>query len=728
MTIPAPIFGRSRVASAILLTLPTVSIGCVGQDVSVFGDDSNGDSESGVSASGDGDSGTSGDAPDSGGESEGDEGTPPPDGTEGILDCPTVELPVYSLAAAPELSVPFQRSCTSCHGGAGQGQGPYPAIPGNLSFDEFRDVVRNGRNLMPQFGDAFIDDTTLREDYDALVVLSTTPPSDLRPGAGEWAWTEEQVQSAYERGMEAWRLPDHHGAACANCHSPDAVDLAVIGYPDAAILRRAGLHIPAEDAAKVVDLVHAQRRRFNLSRACDPSWRPFQPGGVVLADGAPDDERDLAFLDELKRRDLLLATGTIDNLEDAKTAWQQLQAIDLRHLPSGVELPRWTEDHFNGEEHRTPNDYMAPLPSIPNNPGSWYAREDAYINDPTDENLLGLVDGTMSETNDGGYTEMYEESVLNGGCKYSNGDILVKLRSAKRRSHLIASHLFRMELLGRPGFYDLPIAAPFPGRTEALNPFFWIGGEMVEPPCYSDGAGERAIYESMPDEAKEEVIFSGDDTTILDQYFKDITHAWMTVGQMFDQGLLQTEQQADNKLHYWAELNFDPQYIHEPFFAAHRLAIQSLYWETKRGTPEFPSSTGEFGTFQAHPLLDGRLFHVVLLHQLPWEADDPMNVPAVRFKTNVMRMLLFLQRDLLQKGEKVHRRDVQADHCAAIGCQVDKFRDLVPNLERRLEDPVGRTTLQPIVENLDYYTTDITALTQEVLDLVAAAEDAAEGP
>jgi len=90
------------------------------------------------------------------------------------------------------------------------------------------------------------------------------------------------------------------------------------------------------------------------------------------------------------------------SLADAHAAMAEMQALDLRTLPIGVPLPRFTEDRFNGPEHRDINDYMPIVPHIPSDPGAYYAKDDAYLTNPTDAGLIDLVKRQATETNDGG--------------------------------------------------------------------------------------------------------------------------------------------------------------------------------------------------------------------------------------------------------------------------------------------------------------------------------------
>ena len=199
-------------------------------------------------------------------------------GGPGLLDCPTVDYP-GTTSATISLSPDFVRNCGVCHGGSGEGKDRYPALPGKLSQSEFIAKVRAGAANMLSYASEFMSDSLLKQDYEALVTRTKSGANSVHPS---FKWTDAEVQEKRAVGLALWRKPDKEDAACANCHSPDAIDLAVIGYPDAAILRRGTLHQPADVTLKIVDFVHAQRRHFKITRPCSPQWNVLQPGGEVL--------------------------------------------------------------------------------------------------------------------------------------------------------------------------------------------------------------------------------------------------------------------------------------------------------------------------------------------------------------------------------------------------------------------------------------------------------------
>lgn len=154
----------------------------------------------------------------------------PGDGAEGILSCPTVDLPVYtgSDVASPvvsSLSAKYQQFCAGCHGATADGSGVYPTLKG-VSKAEFMKIVRSGKGTMPKYATSSISEVELEALYEGISTdAKTLSSSNVSP----YLWSSEDYTTAKTVGLQAWRKPDKDGIACANCHSPDAIDLAIIG-------------------------------------------------------------------------------------------------------------------------------------------------------------------------------------------------------------------------------------------------------------------------------------------------------------------------------------------------------------------------------------------------------------------------------------------------------------------------------------------------------------------
>lgn len=610
------------------------------------------------------------------------------------------------------LSASFRTSCAACHGGAGEGKGPYPKIPGTLTEAAFIEKVRSGSANMPKFGVDFVTDAQLKSDFSTLGKLSGALTAGSLAG-GEWSWNAAQVDDLYSKGLAMWRKPGTvDGQACTNCHAPDGIDLAFIGFRDDAILRRAHKHLIPADALAVRDFIHVQRRRFGLKQVCSTDWRPFQPTGEVLP-GRTADEREGAFLEAMKKKGLLLFVGKIVTVDDARKAWAELQTLDLRQIPIPTPLPRWTEDRFNGPEHRTNNDYMPPLPTIPNNPADFHAKEDAYLNNPTDAGLLQLLAMQRKEANDGNYSGPKNTGPAWFGCGHSGGKVtflIDYLTQNKRGSVIFAQHLFRMKLLGKATTWDRQL--PEPGTPPVPNPMWQIGQRNAEPSICAGGFNNKSpvpeLLATLTPDVRAELTAKDVSTDTLSDLSHELADPWLTLGNLFDQAFVTTTP-AGNPFNYWALVTFPHKVFFLPFMYTHRRAVQAKQWELYGKASGFPTNA----------LLDGsrsvqyqrKIETPVPFDELQYPSYGKTGADANRMKGNIVRMTLLLQRDLLQKGGAVFEPG---------NLRLDHFTSFSRMMKLIVKDPIQA----PIMKEPALYTTDIDDLVREVEALVAKAPQA----
>ncbi|MDX2022689.1 MAG: cytochrome c [Deltaproteobacteria bacterium] len=550
----------------------------------------------------------------------------------GILDCPTVDYP-GTTSATVKLSANFARNCGTCHGGSGEGKGPYPALPGKLSKSEFIDKVRAGANNMPSFTQALVDDRALEQDYDALVARTNASKPLVHPSL---QWSATEVQAKREAGLALWRKPDKEGAACASCHSPDAIDLAVIGYGDDAIVRRATLHHPPDIAVQLVDFVHAQRRHFKITRPCSPKWRVLSPGGDVLP-GDTVEQQDKALWDELVRRNIFVATGTVQTIEDADKAWDELAKLNMRRLPLGIPLARWTEDSFNGDEHKTINDWIPAVPRMATN-DTWYAKTDAYLADPTVDRLRGLLADVATLTHDGGFAKQ----------PFGDGDPSAVMTS-KFHGVQIAAHYFRMALLNKPGWFesaDSPPEVPSTRGEGTNSPFAGIGFAYQENHCYNVVQCPPGQFKALPPIAQMEFdastasMPSGSGGLGFNAIMqKELTHPWWTLGGIWDASFSGGRSLV---MHYWLEnalptggSNFPHRTYHRPFMMGVAMVKRAVKLEQAKVAAGVP----------------GELYGNIMMGYENTIGSTIGRTPEnTRLISNMMRMLLLRQKRALSKG------------------------------------------------------------------------------
>ena len=262
------------------------------------------------------------------------------------------------------------------------------------------------------------------------------------------------IDPAIRAGLDAWRTLDASGMACAHCHAPDAMDLAMFGVSEADIRRRASFHVSKPTATAIVGLVNAMRALHVAAPRDRFTDRPFQPGGYVLP-GANHVERDAAFGSHLSTRLPTLTGNRITTTAQAIAARDELLAYDLRNEPLGIPFPRWSEDGFNGAEHGTMNDWLpdiAPLPPTPAAATTLFALHDAYIETPTPENLWAI----QAHNDAVGVPGSFAGSPAPG----TNAAVFGRRKHA---SMLLGQHLLRMEHASVP--IAVPVGAPVAMRA-----------------------------------------------------------------------------------------------------------------------------------------------------------------------------------------------------------------------------------------------------------------------
>lgn len=256
--------------------------------------------------------------------------------------------------------------------------------------------------------------------------------------------------------LEAWRKRDLSGLACAHCHAPDAMDLAMFSISDADILRRASFHVGPEDAQSILALVHRMRAQHVPAPRDRFTERPFQPSGEVLP-GATHVDRDAAFAAHLAKKLPALTGDRISTSAQALAAKSQVLAYDLRNEPLGIPFPRWSEDGFHGAEHGTLHDWLpdiSPIPANDNDAAVLFGLHDAYIANPAPETLWAI----QAHNDAFGVPSTFAGSPLPG----TNAAIFGRRKHA---SMLAGQYLLRMEHAG------VPIATPV-GRPVVMRPNF----------------------------------------------------------------------------------------------------------------------------------------------------------------------------------------------------------------------------------------------------------------
>lgn len=654
---------------------------------------------------------------------------------KGILDCPAVAPPAYTLVPkGGSLSMRFQSTCASCHGPAGAGRPGYPALPSGLSLDEFKSTVRMGKGLnMPAFDATSISDAEIQSDY--RILSQGADPSATSTTTGRTSpdtWTTDKRDQVLARGLTLLRKPDKYGTACANCHSPDAIELGVIAFTDDDVMRRGLQHLPPDDVLDLVDYVHALRSKYDIQKTCSKLWRPFQPGGDPLP-GATVQEREVAFAAELEKRNLLIYTKPIASFEDAKAAADELEQVSLRTLPVGVTFPRWSEDAFDGPEHKSFNDWMPGGGRVPIDPARWYALHDQYLADPSIANLSKIEGALEAATTLSKADSHGREISANFSADYNAQGWMEDVLFLKHQSVLLGSHFFRLALLEQPGWFERP-ALPFPELPHAIGPFFHQGLINAEAYCYSDETCNQQITAALPAFMKEEF---GPDETVSHMQQRVLSDAWSYLGQLEDASLLTAEnfRGPTQDGHYWNLFTFEHVMLQQPFFSAHRLITQQAYATKYRGTDKYPAAldSAAHAGGPENPLTPLPDTTTPMLHG-DWtdvqgiagttdfgvDRTDPRLGPSLFLRANEALMILYLQRDLLEHGATVGNRAKLLDNIGA-------YQGTAKLLSLALEDSAWARQNPKLQSNTQTLVDDLGRLLTEVTGLIDAATESDPG-
>lgn len=359
---------------------------------------------------------------------------------------------------------------------------------------------------------------------------------------------KQRDMNALVAGLRVWRKPGaiDNGAACATCHSPDGIELAVYKFDDKDIIRRASPHLGVEDSQLLVDYIHALREKFHITKLRDPMEdRPLQPGGSVLPGMTPA-ERDYAFGKELADRLPLLFGPTIETIEQAKAAEHQLLDLDPVNLKIGIPFNRISEDIVHGKEHASIADWLPDVPPIIPQPdlASWYETEDRYLESPTATALKELLQRHQKLV-DPSRTSMF------GAISF-----------AKYRALLILQDRIRHDAEQTPLFESTEVT------SLGMNPI-WEVAQLAR-----EAAKATADTIGMgPDIAAKK-----DAGTSLGDQLRDMRLSWSWAGWLSDQSQMLASYDSGTRLGLWlsTSLSVDGPYpIHNIYANARRQAIAS---------------------------------------------------------------------------------------------------------------------------------------------------------
>lgn len=505
-------------------------------------------------------------------------------------------------------------------------------------------------------------------EYPESLLCPEPASADVRcgtPYASASAMTDAELRARYAAGLEAWRYEGTRGA-CAGCHSPDAIELARIGYSDADVRRRAAAHVDEARADAIVGLIHVQRQRYGMTRLLHPArFRPLQPAyepfeartpGLPVHGSQAQNERDEAFMDHLvNERKLLWATGRIDSLEKAHQAYDELLAIDLRHLRLGLPFDHLSEDGSHGEEHRSVFEWFPDMATRPKASAhaEWHQLVDAYLADPGDRSLWGYYDAINAMT---------ECNPDLGGADLAGYPRACEWMRHKYRSLQVFQHMLRQGTLRHPDFLvdertgSEPV--PIPSHLEkviARNPI-WETGDYLRiqplarrlPVTCDDGAHPCTLLPPIVDQSIHSSPSYNEARIKQSEVFQQ---TWFVMSFQRDPALLYEGDSFATFIGDYLESvllqNYD---VHHAFVVA-KMAVEKAAARGWMDAPGFRAGTGKLAsvrTFSFKQLRD---------NFSPPPADSRRRPVHDRMFANFARMFILLVEEDLRKTGEIYDRD-----------------------------------------------------------------------
>jgi mono/diheme cytochrome c family protein len=551
-------------------------------------------------------------------------GTPPVDTNTGLPTPSCGDATAQTAGAAPPI---FVTECASCHGMTADGRSGYPSLRrADMTLADMTAIVRGGKTStttevtsqgktiplrMPAFSTNRLTDADIGAIFAwrglAVPAGQTAPvPAVYCLSRPEATWTQDQINTAYTNGLTAWRTPGEvDNNACVGCHAADPMDLAYIGYSDAQMYRRAFSHVQNQATIDaVIDMVHALRAKYNIVQPPNPvTYRPFQPGGAVLP-GNSAQERDQAFGQELSDMKLRLMGAPINSVADAKQAWTELAALDLRALKVGIPVNKYTEDKFNNDgvnvpcpdkhacdDHGTIADWITDT-AVVSGPlsAAQKAAEDAYLANPTLDTLKAAV---LTRPRD--ETSWFRH-------KYGSVEL--------------ANYLFRLQAQGDTnlskfvGTYNTTNSAfPVDMKTGMLYNTIWMVGANQRDFIHNVGAtlpvGGLGNKFSVPPET-----IPGLTRNDANEQLQRIIVPWFWLGFSFDPSTMMVEPDyvAEGDEYFTQETFLDngSSPIHGAFIVSKR-SVEVMKYDAAGGLPRspnvFPFSHPDLGRFPVTPLV-----------------------------------------------------------------------------------------------------------------------------
>lgn len=553
---------------------------------------------------------------------------------------------------------------------AGQDPGDASSPGTDRDNPSSRDAGTSGQNPGP---DAPPGTTTEAFYPDSIRCLPAQNDPRCGPGFNpNTALDETTLASLLRAGHTAWTDEGSVGGPCVSCHSPDAVDLAWIGYSDCDIRRRALDHVSAEQAEAIVQYVHARRQQYGIEKPLHPDkYRPLQPAYEPFGDPADDlevanvdlqDERDEAFMRHLTEvLELTWATTRIDSLELARRAHQELLTLDLQRLPLGIPFDRFSEDpassdnecQSSGPGHRGQSIFEW-LPAMPMRPregraATWYALLNDYADDPSTVNLWRYYDAI-----DELLECRYEFPVGADSTEYARACEWMRF---KYKSVQVLQHMLRHQTLNHPDqLADVRVDDATVSPVDHLDTVIhrspiWEAADLIrvaplerrgDPACFSSDAHPCTL---LPPAIDQSIHSTPSHQEALIQQNDLFQISWFVMSFLHDPTLTTHSNNFATFVGDYLESVLLPRYdIHHAFIVA-LMAVRKSAASEWFDTPGFREGTGKVASVRTFSFKQ-------LRNNFSEPASGPRQMVHRRMFANFARMWIYLiEDDLRQTGE-----------------------------------------------------------------------------
>lgn len=286
----------------------------------------------------------------------------------------------------------------------------------------------------------------------------------------------------------------------------------------------------------------------------------------------------------------------------------------------GIEFNRWSEDPHRGELHASIADWIPDTPRLPFDTSlqsEWYAAQDAYVADPTDENFINML---------------YKLKELTFHTREE--DEPFEVFKHKYASVQIAQHYFRHDALAKMNqpavpFLERPILGPLFPREKKVRQ--QDPDLILTNPWWEVGSFLRSGSPLLPDDILERVDpESSNPKAVARREYDKIRVPWFYLGLTYDQSM----QHTGSTLEYYSR------HIHRDFHsdgAPKGLTLHYIFSHLRNEVVNFEQ--GELDNF-IPKRLDG-LWGLIEKDNLAG-LDPVYREGYVRMRENQARMVLFL--------------------------------------------------------------------------------------